>query len=145
MNLTLSRTFPLFLVWFLGFLGLADSLFLTFNHYRLGGTPCTITSGCELVTTSAYSTIAGLPIALLGAGYYFTVLILAVLATFYAGQITKKAQLGLAYLTLTASLVSICLILVQAFILNAWCAYCLLSAFSTFTLFLASLMLVVKK
>lgn len=133
-------SFPLFLVWFLGFLGLADALFLTFNHFRLGGTPCSI-SGCETVTSSAFSTAFGLPISLIGVIYYLTILVLAFL---YTDTGNKRYAHSLAYLTLASSLVSLWLIYLQAFVIGAWCVYCLVSALSTFILFIISAFLLLK-
>jgi uncharacterized membrane protein len=125
----------IYLLWALLLLGVGDSLFLTFNHFLNGGTPCSITNGCELVTTSSYSVIAGIPLALIGFFYYLTVLVLSVI---YYDMEAKWAYQGVLYLTFAASLISIALILLQAFVLNAWCVYCLLSAFITFSLFLTA-------
>lgn len=133
-------SFALYLVWFLGFLGLADALFLTFNHFRLGGTPCTI-SGCETVTSSIFSTAFGLPISLIGVVYYLVILILAFL---YTDTLQKRYLSGLSYLTLAASLVSLWLIYLQAFVIEAWCVYCLISALATFTIFIAVTFLLPK-
>lgn len=133
--------FALYLVWFFGFLGLADALFLTFNHFRLGGTPCSI-SGCETVTSSLFSTVWGIPISLIGVIYYLTILVLAFL---YTDTLNKRYVRGLAYFTLAASLVSLWLIYLQPFVIGAWCVYCLVSALSTFILFISTTFILTKK
>ena len=60
----------------LAFLGFLDAVYLTVLHYKNAIPPCTIAHGCETVLTSSYATIFGIPIALIGAGFYLTVLIL---------------------------------------------------------------------
>ena len=46
----------------LAFLGMIDTLYLSISR-RSGPIPCHITSGCEDVVTSVYSTVAGIPLA----------------------------------------------------------------------------------
>lgn len=113
--------------------GLADSIYLTVEHLagRSGNVPCVVTAGCDKVLQSEYATLpGGVPLAALGVLAYFTVFSLATLAVFdyeIAGRLLTPvvalmfvATLGLVY--------------VQAFVLEAFCTYCLLSAGLTTTL-----------
>jgi uncharacterized membrane protein len=110
--------------------GLGDAIYLTVNHYTAAPPPCTITEGCEKVLTSSYATIMGVPLALFGALAYFSAFVLALLSAFgnrwtwrlFAAQIVFMAAF------------SIWLIYLQAFVLGAFCQFCLLSAGVTFTL-----------
>src|SRR6266511_3379544 len=67
--------------WFIGLalLGFADSTFLTVKHFSGGIIPCSLTS-CETVLTSSYSEIFGIPLALFGAVYYLSLVVLAIIA-----------------------------------------------------------------
>lgn len=115
--------------------GLADSIYLTVNHYTGEKVPCSITGGCEMVLQSAYAEIAGVPLALFGAFAYFTAFSLAILAA-YGNRLTWKL-FGL--LTVTMAAFSGWLIFVQAFRIHAFCQFCLLSAATSITLFLIAL------
>lgn len=111
-------------------LGLADATYLTIEHITGQSVRCTIISGCSEVLSSRYATVAGMPLALVGAGAYFTVFALATLAAFgyrFAGTLLNLV-VGLMVL------VSLWLIYLQAFVIGSFCQYCLLSAAVTFIL-----------
>ena len=59
--------------------GFADATYLTTQHYLGLPVACSILEGCEQVTTSPYSLIFGIPVALLGSIFYLTALILCVI------------------------------------------------------------------
>lgn len=106
------------------FLGFLDATYLTITHYKNAIPPCTV-SGCEVVLTSKYSVILGIPLALLGSLFYLSVIVLCllILTNF------KKLWLQLFYLAAgTGLFVSLVLTGLQAFDLKAFCQYCLLSA-----------------
>src|SRR5689334_370503 len=60
----------------LSLLGLGVSIYLTTVHYTDAPLICLGTSGCEAVNRSPYSEVAGVAVALLGAGAYLTILAL---------------------------------------------------------------------
>ncbi|MEX0910468.1 MAG: vitamin K epoxide reductase family protein [Candidatus Paceibacterota bacterium] len=109
----------------LSFLGLLDASYLTFKHYAGGSIKCLIVSGCDVVTASSYSVWFGfLPVALLGVFFYFIALLLAFLVYDTDNIKWKKLLLGWA---LIGGLVASWFLYVQAFILEAYCSYCLIS------------------
>jgi uncharacterized membrane protein len=114
----------------LALIGLADSIYLTIKHLTGGIVPCSLTNGCEQVLNSEYATIAGLPLAGAGAFAYFCAFSLATLAIF--GY--QVARTLLFYLVLLMLAFSIWLFIVQAFMLHAFCQFCLLSAATTLLL-----------
>src|SRR6266496_3545153 len=63
-------------------LGLADAIYLTIEHVTGQSVRCTIVAGCSEVLSSSYSTVAGVPLAAVGAVAYFCVFSLATLAGF---------------------------------------------------------------
>lgn len=113
-------------------IGIADSVYLTVHHYTAEPIPCSLTGGCEKVLTSGYAEIAGIPIAAFGALAYFVAFSLAILAAF--GNRAMWFVFGLQATAMAA--VSLYLIYVQAFVLNAFCQFCLVSAATSICLFL---------
>ena len=119
----------------LALVGLGDAVYLTAQHLLGNSLRCTITSGCSEVLGSSYATVAGYPLAALGAVAYFTAFSLATLAAFgYA-----RARGLLAALVGAMLLVTLWLLYVQAYVLHAFCQYCLLSAAITAALALVVL------
>ena len=105
--------------------GLLDATYLTVEHVRGVIPPCTGFSNCEAVLTSQYATLYGVPIALFGALYYATAAVLA-LVVYRKGNAT--AALLLQLVVGSAFLISILLVGIQHFVLEAYCLYCLVSA-----------------
>jgi len=111
-------------------IGLADATYLTIEHVTGQSVRCTIIAGCSEVLSSRYAVIAGVPLAMIGATAYFTVFSLATLAAFgyrFAGSVLNS-------LVSLMVLVSLWLIYLQAFEIQSFCQYCLLSAAVTFVL-----------
>lgn len=112
--------------------GLADSVYLTVHHYTAEPVPCSLLEGCETVLTSSYAEIGGIPLAGFGGAAYFVAFSLALLTAF--GDRRMWRIFGI-HVTLMA-LFSGWLIYVQAVLIGAFCQFCLLSAATTFTLFI---------
>ena len=110
--------------------GLADAVYLTVHHYTAEPVPCSIISGCETVLTSSYAEIAGVPLAAFGAAAYFIAFLLALLTAF--GNRSTWMLFGV-HSTLMAIFTG-WLIYLQAFVIGAFCQFCLISAVTTFTL-----------
>lgn len=110
--------------------GLADSVYLTVQHLSGKSVKCTVTNGCSAVLGSKYAMIAGIPTAAFGALAYFAAFSLATLAVFGYEQ----ARTGLAILVVPMFLMTCWLFYLQAFVLHAFCEFCLLSATMTLTL-----------
>ena len=114
----------------LALVGLIDALYLTVMHLTGQSVQCSITAGCNEVLGSAYATIAGIPLAALGALAYFTVFSLALLALF--GY--RHAHNALALIVSLMLLTTLWLLFVQAFVIKHFCQYCLVSAAVTLLL-----------
>ena len=124
------RNLLLIVIGVLSLCGLADAIYLTIEHITGQSVRCTIVAGCSEVLSSSYAVVAGYPLASIGALAYFTVFSLAILALFgyrIAGQL-------LTLLVVAMCLVSLWLIYLQAFVIHAFCQFCLLSAAITFAL-----------
>jgi uncharacterized membrane protein len=111
-------------------IGIGDAMYLTVQHLTGKSVKCSVTNGCSAVLGSAYATIAGVPTAAFGLLAYFMAFSLATLALF--GYVWARTALAL--LVVPMVLTSGWLLYVQAFVLHAFCQYCLLSATLTFLL-----------
>ena len=107
--------------------GLADSIYLTTKHFSGGQVPCSLITGCEQVLTSSYAEIAGVPLALFGAAAYFIVFSMAILAAF--GNRLMWTLFGVQVVFM--SLFTLWLVYLQAFVIEAFCQFCLLSTATT--------------
>lgn len=109
----------------LSLLGVADALYLTVEHLSGRSVRCMVVSGCDEVLASRYATVAGaVPLAALGVLAYFTVFSLATLIAF--GYERLRAPLLLLVVMMLAA--SLWLVYLQAFVIKAFCFYCLFSA-----------------
>jgi uncharacterized membrane protein len=105
--------------------GLTDAVYLTVEHLSGQSVRCMVVSGCDEVLQSSYATVAsGVPVAAVGALAYFTVFSLATLAAFgYDG-----ARKLLTPLVAVMFLATLWFLYLQAFVIKAFCTYCLISA-----------------
>ncbi|HMQ03662.1 MAG TPA: vitamin K epoxide reductase family protein [Pyrinomonadaceae bacterium] len=116
-------------------IGLADSIYLTIHHLTAEPVPCSLVSGCETVLTSAYAEFAGIPIAAFGGAAYFTAFALAV----YAAYGVRVAWMLFGALSSVMAGVSFWLLYLQAFVIGAYCQFCLVSAATSVILFLIAI------
>jgi uncharacterized membrane protein len=107
--------------------GLGDAVYLTVHHLTGRSVRCAVSVGCSAVLSSAYATLAGVPIAAIGAAAYFMAFSLATLAAF--GY--DRARTWLALVVAPMLLSTLWLLYLQAFVLRAYCDFCLLSAAMT--------------
>ncbi len=98
--------------------GILVSGYLTRAHYGDGSLVCPVGGGCETVQESEYAELAGVPVALLGLVAYSVLLALIVWDA-------PLARLGAAALALTGLLFSAFLLVLQAFVIEAFCIWCL--------------------
>ncbi len=111
-------------------IGLADSIYLAVEHVSGRSVRCTIVKGCSEVLSSPYASYRGVPLALIGAIAYFTVFGLATLAAFQYKWVGKVLLFVVGGMFLT----TLWLVYLQAFVIKAFCQFCLLSALVTVVL-----------
>src|SRR6266436_8782476 len=126
------------LIAFLAFIGMVDALYLSIKR-NAGPIPCHVTRGCTDVLTSKYSEIAGIPLSWIGLAFYVTIFSLAIFKIFEDKEQPSILPLrGIFYLSGVALIISALLVGIQAFILKAFCEYCLASAALVLSIFLLS-------
>src|SRR5712671_3035549 len=110
--------------------GLADATYLTVQAFTGETLSCGGSPDCFRVLGSSYARVGGIPVALLGALAYFSAFTFATFAAFgYARARTLLLPtIGAMFLG------TLWLLYVQAFLLHAYCRYCLFSAATTFLL-----------
>ncbi len=109
--------------------GMAASGYLTYTHLAHVDPVCYGVGDCAYVQASSYAKIFGIPIALLGLLAYMGMFLLAIAAYTVLdearGYLAQQALFGLAF---AGTLYSAYLTYVEAFVLHAWCIYCVTSA-----------------
>jgi uncharacterized membrane protein len=108
--------------------GLADATYLTVQALTGETLTCGGSPDCFRVLGSSYAKLGRIPVAMLGALAYFTAFTFATFAAFGYRPASKFLLLivgGMFLMTLW-------LLYVQAFLLHAYCRYCLFSAAITF-------------
>jgi uncharacterized membrane protein len=111
-------------------LGLADATYLTVLALTGETAACSGQAGCFEVLGSAYAKVAGIPVASFGVAGYFTAFTFAILAAFHYPRARKFFALTVGVLFA----VTLWLLYVQAFLLHAFCRFCLFSAAISFLL-----------
>jgi uncharacterized membrane protein len=105
--------------------GVCIATYLTVVHYADQPIVCSSIGDCELVNSSKYASLAGVPVALLGAGAYASMLLLM------AGSwIRRSPELLLAAwgIALASFGFSMYLTYIELQVLDAICIYCVGSA-----------------
>jgi uncharacterized membrane protein len=100
--------------------GVGVAGYLTYVHYEPAALICTKGGGCETVQESSYAELLGIPVALLGLLGYLAVLVLVV----WDSDLARTLAAAIA---LTAVGFAIYLIALQAFVIDAWCVWCLVN------------------
>lgn len=133
----------------LAIIGVADAGFITYEEILGIVPPCGDGFNCEAVLTSRYAHIGPVPISALGVVYYLTVLGLAILnyldfdvqkLSFFKTHSFLKGVTLLDLLLILSAIglfFSLYLVILMAFVIQAWCKYCLLSATSSTLLFIS--------
>jgi uncharacterized membrane protein len=101
-------------------LGFGIMAYLTYIHYAEASSFCDIseTVSCDVVTTSIYSEIFGLPVSILGLGYFFLVFLLMV----FSGKSTIFQNIF--FITLFVLMPSLYLSLLELTVIKAFCVLC---------------------
>ena len=98
--------------------GIGIAGYLTWAHYSGTAVACVRGGGCETVQQSSYAEIAGVPVALLGLLSYSAILVLI-------AWDSENARLGAATLAFVGLLFSAYLLVLQLFVIDAVCVWCL--------------------
>lgn len=115
----------------LAVLGLGVAGYMAYIEITHESAVCGPVGECNVVQTSQYATIAGIPVAVLGLIFYLAVLALWAVQRSSAGQWARPAALALLGLAVFGVFFSIYLTLLELFVIHAVCMWCLSSALIT--------------
>jgi uncharacterized membrane protein len=123
----------------LALIGLMISTYLSmYKLGYLGEIQCTI-GGCEKVQTSRFADFLGLPVSVWGVGAYVTLLVLAMLGIQPRWQRERWLALALFAFSAVGVAFSGYLTYLEAFVIHAWCQWCVISAILVTLIFLLSI------
>ena len=119
----------------LAFCGLSDSIYLTQNEVSNTPLVCNVNnlSGCNIVASSQYAHLFGIPLAGYGAVFYAIIFIVAALEIVFFDQLLRRA---LQAFSLIGVLISLYLTFIEIFVIHALCIYCLASALVAAAIFI---------
>jgi len=106
------------------FLGMTDSSYVALHSSQGFLIPCGFAGGCDQVLSSPYARFLGISIAWFGLAFYLTIAATSLFAFFSYPKVLRVSFVasGLAFL------ISLYLLYLQAFVIRAFCDYCLFSA-----------------
>ncbi|HLE73407.1 MAG TPA: vitamin K epoxide reductase family protein [Anaerolineales bacterium] len=110
----------------LSLIGLVDSIYLTYVKLVSSGL-CVAGEGCEIVNSSIYSQINGIPVAALGAVAYASMLVVLLLED-RVNFIEFNSPLIVFGMSLFGVLYSAYLTYLEIYVIRAICPFCVLSA-----------------
>jgi uncharacterized membrane protein len=112
------------------FLGMIDAAYVALHSAQTFLLPCGFAGGCDQVLSSPYSHFLGIPIAWFGLLFYVSV---TGVGLFCLYGFTQLLRFSLVIVSL-AFLFTLYLLYLQAWVIRAFCDYCLLSALFVTTL-----------
>lgn len=119
-------------------LGVVNAGYLALTALAGASPVCNFIHGCDLVAASPYSRIFGIPLALFGVFFYSLITGFA-----FWGVCSKQVMVRMYILPLATIgfLLSLYFLYLQAFVIQAFCEYCLFSLFDATLLFVLSLLI----
>ena len=128
----------------LALIGLADSIYLTYIKLANATASCAGIGDCESVNSSKYAEVAGIPIALLGAGAFLTIIVFLLIEN-RSDYWRDNAPMFVFGISLAGVLYSAYLTYVEIAILRAICPYCVISALVLVALLVISVVRLLKE
>ena len=120
----------------LAVVGLLDSWYIFYKKQKNEKLVCFIGQDCDEVVNSKYSHIYGIPNEVLGIIFYLSVLGIVGLVALGTTEFHGISLMAVIHLiAFFALLLSVFLTAIQAFVLKAWCEYCLIASFANFGIF----------
>lgn len=124
-----------YIILFFSIIGLLVSGYLWYEYSKPG--PLTCVTDCQIVRESKYSKMFGVDLPAFGTLYY--VFIVLYTASFLLKRKVYKIETTLFSMILTSGfLFSMYLTYLEAFVIEAWCQWCVISAACATTIFLVN-------
>jgi uncharacterized membrane protein len=120
--------------------GLFLGVYLTLYKFGFIGKLACNVSSCEQVQTSRWSVFLGLPVATWGAGFYAIALVLAIAGLQPRFADSRRLSLILVVLAGWGLVFTAWLNYLEAFVIHAWCEWCIGSATIVLILFVLAVL-----
>ena len=120
-------------------LGLFDSLYLLWVYTSPSRPIVCLGSGCDAVRASSYAHLFGLPLPAFGVASYLALALLMLAEDQVSTRLGRAIQYAVAGISCAGFLFSIYLTSLEAFVIHAWCAWCVVSALVVTGIFVLSL------
>lgn len=130
------------LIFFLAIIGMLIAGYILYT-YVTGSPIVCVNQGCELVRKSKYANPFGLPMPLFGLVGYFLILILSFLKTLQS-KFDKLLNFILVAISAFGFLFVSYLTLIEAFVIKAYCMWCIFSAITMTVIFIISVLTYVR-
>jgi uncharacterized membrane protein len=120
--------------------GLFLGAYLTMYKFGIIGSLACNVGSCEQVQTSRWSVFLGLPVATWGVGFYVLMLALAIAGLQPRFMDSRRLSLAMLLLAGWGVIFTAWLNYLEAFVIHAWCEWCLGSAGMVLVLFVLALL-----
>ncbi len=130
----------------LAVIGTLIATYMTIYKWTDNNAMCLGSGDCSTVNASVYSEVYGIPVALVGVGGYLAILAVVLLEQFGKGKFFKNNGPLLAFgLGVGGFGFTLYLVYVEAFVLSAWCPFCVASQVTMTILFIISIIRLVRQ
>ena len=128
----------------LSLLGLFVSLYLLFAYTSPSRPMVCIGTGCDAVRASAYSTLGGVSMPVFGVLGYILLSVVVIAESLFSGRAARLARHAFLGMTGFGFLFSLYLEYLQAFVIHAYCAWCVTSGVVMTALFAIAIVNLVR-
>lgn len=112
----------------LALIGVLMSVYLTLHKFGYIGTLACGTGSCDTVQTSPWAVFMGIPVPVMGVGGYLSLMVLAIAGIQPEHADNRKIGITLFALATFALIFTAYLTYLEAFVIHAWCRWCIGSA-----------------
>jgi protein-disulfide isomerase/rhodanese-related sulfurtransferase len=119
----------------LSLIGLWDSAYLWWAYTATSQPMVCLGGGCDAVRASPFAYPRGIPLPIFGVAMYVTLALLFVFAPLVGGRLAPRGRQAAAGISGLGFLFSLYLSGIEAFVLHAWCTWCVISALSVTLIF----------
>jgi protein-disulfide isomerase/rhodanese-related sulfurtransferase len=124
----------------LSLVGLWDSAYLWWAYTSPSRPMVCLGDGCDAVRASPFAYPGGIPLPIFGVAMYATLLLLIFFEPLLGGRLGRAARYAVAGISGVGFLFSLYLTGIEAFVLHAWCAWCVVSALAVTFIFALALL-----
>ena len=122
----------------LSLLGLFDSLYLLWVYTSPSRPMVCLGLGCDAVRASSYAHLFGLPLPAFGVANFVVLALLIFAEVLVPARLGRAIQYAVAGISCAGFLFSLYLTSLEAFVIHAWCAWCVFSALVVTAIFVLS-------